>query len=167
MNVTTLKYRQLRPGSSGRLKVYDWMVGAVAELEKVASLNSVAVRTSLGERRVSAEALAYSQSVREAIALQSEELHAALAKTFACCRRIEEITAENGGLLASVMLKNVQTLVATTSALIGVQPAENGQQTMSEAVTKSLPGLVARRKIVPEPGSTAFFAERVPRRHMH
>jgi hypothetical protein len=52
MNATTLKYRQLRRGSSGTPKVYDWMFGAVAKLEKVASLNALALRTSLDEQRV-------------------------------------------------------------------------------------------------------------------
>lgn len=166
MNATALKYRQLRHNESRTPKVYDWMVGAVAGLEKAASLHSLTVRTSLGEQRVKTGASLYSQSVREAIA-QSEQLHAALTKTFACCWRVEEIAAENGNLFASVMLKNVQSFVATIGALIGVQPAENGQLSTSEPVRADRSTLVTRRRIVTVAGSTAYFAERVPRGRLH
>ncbi|WP_168787978.1 phasin family protein [Paraburkholderia aromaticivorans] len=166
MNATTLKYRPLRPGSAGTLKVYDWMLGAAAELEKVASLNSLTVRTSPHEQRFSAEASLYAQSVREAIALQSNQLHATLIKTFTYCRHIEEIAAESGDFFATVMLVNVQSFVTTMRALIGAQPAEKERAT-SEPVRPSLPTYAARREIVTAPESTAFFAERVPRGRMH
>jgi hypothetical protein len=68
MSAGTLKYRPLLRCKSGTPNVYDWMFGAVAGLEKVASLNSLSVKTSLEEQRILAEA-APPRSIREAINL--------------------------------------------------------------------------------------------------
>jgi hypothetical protein len=65
------------------------------------------------------------------------------------------------------MLENIQSFVAIMSALIGGQPTESGRVAKAESVTKILPAVVARRKIVAGPGSTAFFAKRVSRGRMH
>lgn len=128
MDATTLKYSPLFRRDADLPGAFDWIVCAVAGLEKVVELNMQTVKTSLREQEVLAEAALSARSFSEVIDLQSQQLPAALKKTFAYWRHVQEIAAETGGALASVMQASVQNLMTTLHAPVDIATSAASEQ---------------------------------------
>jgi phasin family protein len=120
MHATTLNYAPLFRRDTDLPGAFDWMACAVAGLEKLVELNVQTVKTSLREQEVLAGAALSSRSLNEVIELQSQQLPAALKKTFAYWRHVQEIAVETGGGLASVMQASFQSLVTTLQAPVDI-----------------------------------------------
>lgn len=127
MHATTLNYSPLFRRDADLPGAFDWMACALAGLEKFVELNVQTVKTSLREQEVLVGAALSSRSLNELIELQSQQLPAALKKTFAYWRHVQEIAAETGGGLSSTMQASFQSLAATLQA-----PADFAMSTASE-----------------------------------
>ncbi|WNC93217.1 phasin family protein [Paraburkholderia sp. FT54] len=120
MHPTTLEYSPLFRRDADFPTVFDWVGCAATGLERIVELNVQTVKTSLREQEVLAGAALSFQSFSEVIDLQSQQLPAAVKKTFAYWRHVEEIAVETGGELASVMQASFQRFVATLRAPVDI-----------------------------------------------
>ncbi|MFM0309422.1 phasin family protein [Paraburkholderia sp. RL17-383-BIF-A] len=73
---------------------FDCNTEVLAGVEKVVELNIQTVKTSLSEQQALADAALSAQSLSEVFDLQSQQFPAAVTKTFAYWRHVEEIAAD-------------------------------------------------------------------------
>ncbi|MFM0173276.1 phasin family protein [Paraburkholderia sediminicola] len=143
MHATTLNYSPLFRHDADLPDAFDWMGCAVAGLEKLVELNVQTVKTSLREQEVLAGAALSSRSLNEVIELQSQQLPAALKKTFAYWRHVQEITVETGGDLASVMQASVQSLATTLQAPVDIATSAASEQGRTSRLLSTYPPTAA------------------------
>jgi phasin family protein len=139
MHATTLNYSPLFRRDTDLPGAFDWMACAVAGLEKLVELNVQTVKTSLREQEVLAGAALSSRSLNEVIELQSQQLPAALKKTFAYWRHVQEIAVETGGGLASVMQTSFQSLVTTLQAQVDIATSAASEQGRTSRLLSTYP----------------------------
>ncbi|MFM0221340.1 phasin family protein [Paraburkholderia dipogonis] len=139
MHATTLNYSPLFRRDADLPGAFDWMACAVAGLEKLVELNLQTVKTSLREQEVLAGAALSSRSLNEVIELQSQQLPAALKKTFAYWRHVQEIAVETGGGFASVMQANFQSLVTTLQAPVDIATWTANEQGRTSRLLSTYP----------------------------
>ncbi len=84
-----------------------------AGIEKVAKLNVQTIKTSLLEQQALADAALSAQSVSEVLDLQSQQLPAAVTKTFAYWRHMEDIAAQTRNDLASAVQEHFGSSLQT------------------------------------------------------
>jgi hypothetical protein len=73
------------------------------------------------------------------IELQSQQLPAALKKTFAYWRHVQEIAVETGGGLASVMQASFQSLVTTLQAPVDIATSAASEQGRTSRLLSTYP----------------------------
>lgn len=83
--------------------VFDCTTELFAGIEKVVELNVQTVKTSLSEQQALADAALSAGSVSDAVDLQSQQFRAAVTKTFAYWRHVEEIALQTRNELFSAM----------------------------------------------------------------
>lgn len=110
-----------RPAASQTINptpAFEWSAKAFAGFEKVVELNVQTIKTSLSEQQALANAAISSQSFDEVVDLQMQQMPAALKKTFAYWRHMEEIALETRNDLAAVLAESVQRSLAMMPSLV-------------------------------------------------
>ncbi len=117
-----------------------------ASMEKVVELNVQTVKTSLSEQQALADAALSVQSVSELIDFQSQQLPAAVTKTFAYWRHMEDIALQTQNELISTMHEHFGSSLQTFAELFGVASvgfAAQEQPRGSSLLAMAQPAVVA------------------------
>ncbi|NMM01894.1 phasin family protein [Paraburkholderia sp. RP-4-7] len=91
-----------------------------AGIEKVVELNVQTVKTSLSEQQALGDAALSAQSVSEVIDLQSQQFPAAVTKTFAYWRHVEDIAVQTRNELFSAMQEHFGSSLQTFAEISDV-----------------------------------------------
>ena len=103
LNTLSSSQPSLRPCEPSLQAAFDYVNEVVAGFERVVELNVQTVKTSLAEHRALADAALSARSFSEAIDLQSQQMPAAVKKTFAYWRHVEDISVTTqSGLFAAM-----------------------------------------------------------------
>ncbi|CAB3795389.1 phasin family protein [Paraburkholderia fynbosensis] len=91
-------------------------------ITKVVELNIQTVKTSLSEQQAMADAALSAQSLSEVVDLQSRQFPAAVKKTFAYWRHVEDIAAQTGIGLFTAMQTHFGGALRTLAEMADVAP---------------------------------------------
>ncbi|MFM0736442.1 phasin family protein [Paraburkholderia xenovorans] len=99
---------------------FDYSSEVFAGVEKLVELNVQTVKTSLSEQQALADAALSAQSLSEIIDLQSQQLPAAVTKTFAYWRHVEDIAAHTREGLFTAWQQQFDRSLRTFADRVGV-----------------------------------------------
>ncbi|NKJ50829.1 phasin [Burkholderia sp. SG-MS1] len=97
-------------------------------ITKVVELNIQTVKTSLSEQQAMADAALSAQSLSAVIDLQSRQFPAAVKKTFAYWRHVEDIAVQTGIGLFTAMQTHVGSVLTTFADMADVAPGTAATQ---------------------------------------
>ncbi|MFM0340721.1 phasin family protein [Paraburkholderia fungorum] len=97
---------------------FDCTTELFAGIEKVVELNVQTVKTSLSEQEALTDAALSARSISEVIDLQSQQLPAAVTKTFAYWRHVEDIAVQMRMELFTAMQANFGGSLETFAVMV-------------------------------------------------
>lgn len=123
-DIDTVKQLSSRQCDIAVEAVFDCASEVFTGIEKVAELNVQTVKTSLSEQQALADAALAAQSLTEIVDLQSQQLPAAVTKTFAYWRHIEDIATETrAGMFEAMQERFASTLQAFVDTMDAAVPS--------------------------------------------
>lgn len=117
-----------RPRDAAVKAAFDCNNEVFDGITRLVELNIQTVKTSLSEQQAMADAALSAQSLSEVIDLQSRQFPAAVKKTFAYWRHVEDIASQTGSGLFTAMQTHFDSALRTFAEMADVAPATAATQ---------------------------------------
>jgi phasin family protein len=99
---------------------FDCNTEVLSGITKVVELNLQTVKTSLSEQQALGDAALSAQSLSEVLDLQSQQFPAAIKKTFAYWRHVEDIATHTRNGLFAVMQSHMGSALQTFTGMVDI-----------------------------------------------